>query len=154
MEMKYIEDFVVGEEEVIPAEYLVTKEEIIDTAKKWDPQPFHIDEKAAEESLFGGLVAASVHVFGICSWMGIHMERKWAALAALGFEEFRLPHPVRAGDRLKATSRCMSKRESKSRPDRGIVTSKMTLENQEGEAVVTLTSTSIISKRSAQRRTA
>lgn len=147
MHIKYFEDFVVGEEEVIPAEYLVTRDEIIEIASRWDPQPFHLDEEAARDSMFGGLIAASSHVFGICSWMGNHMDHKSAALAALGFDELRLPNPVRAGDRLTATATCLEKRESRSKPDRGIVTSEMVLRNQRGEIVVTLKSTAMIAKR-------
>jgi acyl dehydratase len=145
--IKYFEDFQVGGEEVIPAEYLVTKDEIIEVAKKWDPQPFHIDEKAAERSGFGGLIASSPHVFAIYAWLGNQLQDRAAALAALGFDELRLPNPVRAGDRLSCTARCIDKRESRSKPDRGIVWSESVVTNQHGEIVLSAKSTAMIAKR-------
>jgi acyl dehydratase len=147
MKIKYFEDFVVGAEEHFDGEYLMTKEEIIEVAGRWDPQPFHLDEAAAADSVFGGLVAASAHIFAISSWMATRLPYRTAAIAALGFDEIRLPNPARVGDRLSAVSKCVGARESKSKPDRGIIQSEMLLKNQNGETVMSIKSTFIVAKR-------
>ncbi len=69
MAIKYLEDYVVGEEVKIPAEYVVPKDEVIAIATKWNPQPYHIDEEAAKASIFGGLTASAAHVFSIYCWL-------------------------------------------------------------------------------------
>lgn len=63
--MGYFEDVEIGQETIFPRSYELTKDEIVSGGKKWAPQTFHIDEGAAKESIFGGLVAASVHLFSI-----------------------------------------------------------------------------------------
>ena len=97
----WFEDHVVGEE-IACASHEVTADEIKAFAGKWDPQPWHIDEAAARDSVFGGLTACSAHIFSIfCitsqQWQnGLQMQ----ALASLGFDEIRMLQPVFAGDTL------------------------------------------------------
>ena len=101
----YFEDFEVGQKHPSHC-YTVSKEEIIQFAKRWDPQPFHVDEAAAKASLFGGLTACSAHVFSIFC----HMSQNWEsgrvqqALASFGFDEMRMHKPVYAGDTLRHVS--------------------------------------------------
>ena len=64
VELKYLEDFILGEVEKV-GEYLLTQEEIIEFGKKWDPQFFHIDPEAADKSVFSGLIAAGTHLLAI-----------------------------------------------------------------------------------------
>ncbi len=97
--------------------------------------------------MFGGLVAASAHLFAISSWMATKMPHVTAAVAALGFDELRIPNPARAGDRLSASAVCLSKRESKSRPGIGIIESRMEMTNQRGEIVFQIKSTFMVAKR-------
>jgi len=149
MEVKYYEDFEVGAEEEFLGSYRMTKEEIIEVGRRWDPQPFHVDEEAARDSVFGELVAASAHIFAVSSWMATQMPRKTAAIAALGFDELRMHHPARVGDLLSAVSTCLTKRVSRSKPDRGIVQTHMTLKNQRDEPVMSVKSTFIVARRSA-----
>jgi len=147
--VKYFEDYEVGEAERLEGVYPLTRDEIVEVGRRWDPQPFHLDEKAAESSVFGGLVAASAHLFAISSWMATRMPHRTAAVAALGFDDLRIPNPARVGDRISATAVCVAKRESKSRPELGIIQSQMELRNQREEIVLSMKSTYMVLKRPA-----
>ncbi len=145
--VKYFEDLEVGLAFDFPNEHLVTKEEIIRFASEWDPQPFHTDEQAAKNSMFGGLVASSVHLFAIAVRLANMDTEKRAAVSALGFDNVKVLHPTRPGDRLRYQSRCVGKRESKSRPELGIIQAQGQLVNQDGTIVFSLTSAALFAKR-------
>jgi acyl dehydratase len=147
MRVKYFEDFEVGSAERFEGEYVLSRDEIVEVGRRWDPQPFHVDEEAARSSIFGGLVAASAHLFAVSSWMATRMPYRTAALAALGFDEVRMQNPARVGDRLSATATCIEKRLSRSKPDRGIVRSLMQIRNQRDEVVMSLQSTFLVACR-------
>ncbi len=134
--MKYFEDYVVGEEYAFSGSYTVTEAEIREVGERWDPQPFHIDPVAAEASLFGGLVASSVHLFAIsvCIQTGPEEEPS-AAVSALGFDKLRLHAPARPGDELRSRGKVLECRVSGSHPELGIVRSSGDLVNQRGEVV-------------------
>ena len=72
MELKHFEDYEPGQME-IAGSYTVDKEELIDYAAKWDPQPFHVDEEAAKTSIYGGITASSLYTMAIGSWL-IHLQ--------------------------------------------------------------------------------
>ncbi len=143
----YYEDYIVDENIDIPVTYSVTKEEIVEMASRWDPQPFHIDEEAANNSMFGGLVASSAHIFPIFVWLGQQGGRDVAALSALGFDKMRLHAPLRPGDQISYQYHCVEKRLSKSKPHCGIVRSVSTMRNQRGEKVFTIEVVSLIATR-------
>jgi|SRR6516225_3760235 len=116
--------------------YLVSRDEIIEFAKKYDPQPFHIDEEASSRSVFGGLTASSAHTFAIViSLLPKVQPYSLRFLAGLGWDELRLPIPVRPGDELDLEVAILEKRESKSHSDRGIVRGQIYLRNQKREIV-------------------
>ena len=94
---------------------LVTKKEIIDFARRWDPQPFHVDEEAARSSIYGGITACTAHIFAIVCRLDAEMETKLAGIAGLGFDEMRVHQPLRAGDTVHIMSECMDVRRSKSK---------------------------------------
>lgn len=144
--VKYFDDMVVGEEYGFPGVYDLTKEEIVRVASEWDPQPFHIDEEAAAASMFGGLVASSVHLFSIAVKLASTATEKRAAVSALGFDNVKVLKPARPGDTLRYRSRIVAKRESKSRPQLGIVQSRGELFNQDGDVIFTLTSAALFAK--------
>lgn len=146
LKIKHFDDFEVSKKTTV-GEYLVTKEEIIEFASKWDPQPFHVDEDAALRSPFKGLIACSAHIISIAIKLMDSKEVKTNVVAGLGWNEVRFPNPVRPGDRLSATVECLTKRESQSKPDRGIVRTQISLYNQRGELVVTYEDTIMVAKR-------
>lgn len=135
--MLYLEDFKVGTWRESTESYLVTEDEIIEVARRWDPQPFHIDREAASDSLFGGLVACSAHLFAIASWLAHHMEDPTAAVAGLGWDKIRIHAPVMAGDEISCRVQCLESRPSSSQPGCGVITVFNELYNQREELVYT-----------------
>ena len=120
---------------------LVPKEEIIQFAKQYDPVPRHLDEEAAARSIFRGLTACSAHTFSIFILLTTRHHPRLHVLAGMGWDELKLPSPVRPGDELDLQTALMEKRESKSKPDRGIVRNQIRLSNQKGEIVLQCVST-------------
>jgi len=115
----YFDDVEVGHLMTAGA-YMLTREEVVGFASQYDPRPFHIDEAAAEASIFKGLIAASCHTFAIAQALGCRCRPELAVQAALGIDEMRLPAPARVGDRLWFASTLIEKRPSKSRPGTGV----------------------------------
>jgi acyl dehydratase len=81
-----------GHEEKFSESHTITEEKIIEFGQRWDPQPFHTDPVAAEESIFGGLVASSVHLFAIAVKLGTSLphQKRAAAVSALGCTNMQL----------------------------------------------------------------
>ncbi|MDX1736335.1 MAG: MaoC/PaaZ C-terminal domain-containing protein [Halioglobus sp.] len=136
--MKYYEDFKVGERCTLKGSYHITREEIIEFASRWDPQPFHIDEQAARDSIFGGIVACSSHILTASIAIATTSEQEAsAAVSNLGFKEIRMLAPVRPGDTLISVEEILEKRLSKRYPGCGIVTFIDDIYNQHDERVAT-----------------
>jgi acyl dehydratase len=127
--------------------YLVTKDEIIRFATQYDPVPRHIDEDAAARSIFGGLTASGAHTFAILILLTGRLQPKNITLAGLGWDELRLPNAVRPGDELDLEVKVLEKRESKSKPDRGIVRRQVLLRNQKRETVLECFANVLIARR-------
>jgi acyl dehydratase len=127
--------------------YLVSKEEIIQFAKQYDPVPRHIDEEAAAHSIFGGLTACSAHTFSIFILLTTRLQPRLHVLAGLGWDGLRLPYAVRPGDKLDLETTVLEMRESKSKPDRGIVRTRVLLRNQKRETVLECTSDIFVARR-------
>ena len=141
--MKYFEDFVVGGYLEFGGTYPVTEQEIREIGERWDPQPFHINPVAAVDSVFGGLVASSVHLFAILTLLCVDHEPV-AAVSSLGFRSVHNHAPVRAGDVLRAGSTTVEARRSRSRPGLGVVTARCELLNQRLEAVFSYENAALI----------
>ena len=135
--MRYFDYFEAGREEAFAISHTITQEEIVEFGQRWDPQPFHIDPVAAKDSIFGGLVASSVHLFAIAVKLGTchPQEQRAAAVSALGFTNMHLKTPARVGDTLSLRIRVIDSRESNSKPDVGIVQMYHELYNQHGDIV-------------------
>lgn len=146
--MRYFEDFVVGDK-VMAGSIRVTREEIIEFAKRYDPQPFHIDEEAARRSIFGELTGSSIHTFALSSQIHHQGGDEIALVANLGSENLRFPSPLRPDDEITMTSECLSARVSSSRPELGIVTTRGLLMNQRGETVMDMTTTFMVKRRAS-----
>jgi acyl dehydratase len=144
---RYFEDFSVGEEAISPGVTL-TEAGIVDFALKYDPQRFHISREAAEQSPYGGLIASGFQTmclgFRMFYDLGFITE---TGLGSPGIDELRWPAPVRPGDTLRTKVVIRDKRESKSRPDRGIVHLAFTVVNQRDEAVMTFTTIAFVKRR-------
>jgi acyl dehydratase len=126
--------------------YEMTRDEIVEVASRWDPQPFHLDEDAAEASHFGGLVASGLHTIAASIWLGDREVPRTAAIAGLGMDELRMHHPVRPGDRLHQTTEVFEVRPSQSRPDRGVVRAHRSVRNQDGVVVLTYSLTWMVER--------
>ena len=133
--MRYFEDFVLMSSETLPGRYAVAEEDIISFAEEWDPQPFHVDPTAAQQSMFGGIVACMLHVMAIAGKLTHSRDENDAALAGLGANNMQMFVPVRPGDILRLKNTVIDKRLSKSRPGTGIVTISSELVNQRDEVV-------------------
>lgn len=138
MAMLYWEDFHVGD--VAPmGETLVDKDEVIRFASAYDPQPFHIDEAAARESMYGGLIASGWHTVSMVMRMMVDSYlSKSASLGSPGVDQVRWLKPVRPGDRIRAQRHVLETRASNSRPDMGVVKTRWEVFNQHGELVMTM----------------
>lgn len=117
MTERYLEDFAAGQTFVGSGRIRIEKERIKTFAAEFDPQPFHLDEKTAGGSIFGGLAASGWHTAAVTMRLLVESELKPAGgLIGIGFDEFRWPLPVRPGDELRVESEVLEVRASKSRP--------------------------------------
>jgi acyl dehydratase len=124
------------------------KERMIAFAREFDPQPFHTDEKAAEASVWGGLIASGwLTGSTLMRLLYDGFLKDTASLGSPGVDELRWLKPVRPGDTLTARLTVIEATASRSRPDRGIVRTRMELMNQDGETVMTITGVNFIARR-------
>jgi acyl dehydratase len=144
--MLYFEDIEVGRKDVSSA-YTMTEEEIVSFSTKWDPFDFHTDQEYAADSIFEGLAASGMHTLCVANLLG-HGTESWDVKAALS-AEYKLPDPARVGDKLVLLRTVVSKRESKSRPEVGIIQHESTLENQQKIVVLELSVALFVGKREA-----
>ncbi|MEW5737867.1 MAG: MaoC family dehydratase [Myxococcota bacterium] len=145
----YFEDFTPGMTFEAKGPTL-TREAIIEFARQFDPQPFHLDEEAAKKSLFGGLAASGWHTAALAMRM---MVDCWmndsASLGSPGFDELRWVKPVLAGDTLSGRATVLEVKPSQSKPFMGAVRMKWEVFNQKGELVMHTTNWGLIKKRGA-----
>ncbi|MBA2576605.1 MAG: MaoC family dehydratase [Euzebyaceae bacterium] len=145
--MRFLEDLQEGEVIALGVT-TVAEEEIIEFGRRYDPQPFHVDPELARESIYGGLIASGWHTCAL--FMGLLAPgflNSTASLGSPGVDEVRWSRPVRPGDTLTGTLTILATRPSRSRPDRGIVTSRGALHNQDGDPVLTLAAVNMIGRR-------
>ena len=146
--MLYFEDIEVG---VVRryGRYEVTREEVLDFARRYDPQPFHLDDEAAAATHFGRLSASGWHTGAMAMRMMVDdmATRRQAGLGSPGIEQLRWLRPVYPGDTLRCESEVVSKRRSASRPEMGLLNGRATVFNQNDEAVMTMVSIGLIAVR-------
>ena len=133
--MQYFEDLQPGDVVMGPT-FVVERDEMVEFARRWDPQPFHLDDAVADE-LFGegGVTAPGVFNMAVRTRL-LHDTPNLAVIAALGYDELRFHAPVRAGDSLQLRQEWLDKRVSDSKPDRGVARSRLSLINQDGVEVM------------------
>ncbi|WP_066550139.1 MULTISPECIES: MaoC family dehydratase [unclassified Sphingomonas] len=148
--MIYFEDIVPGTRRSFGS-YLVTREEVLGFAERYDPQPFHLSDDAAAQTHFGRLAASGWHTCAMTMSMLVkHMSEQEpaASLGAAGVDELRWLKPVYPGDTLRCETEVMETRASRSRPEMGTVRNKMTVFNQHDEPVMTFTAIGLYRTRS------
>lgn len=117
----------------------VTEQEIIDFARQFDPQPFHIDREAAAASIYGGVIASGWHTCSMMMRMVVDgLMGDAASMGSPGLDSVRWMLPVRAGDTLTVRYLTTKVKASNSKPDRGVVWSKWIATNQHGDEVCTV----------------
>lgn len=145
--MRYFEDFAEGQEYPF-GPHTVTRAEIIAFASEYDPQPFHLDERAAAETMLGGLAASGWHT---CALFMRMMALSWlnasASMGSPGIDSLKWRRPVRPGDVLSGRSVVLGVRPSGSRDDRGFVKFRHEVANERGEVVMLVENSIIIGRR-------
>lgn len=146
--MQYFEDLPVGETAKF-GRYEVTREEVIEFASKYDPQPFHLDDEAAAKTHFGRLSASGWHTCAMTMAMLVENLKKnrQAGLGSPGMDNLRWLKPVFPGDTLRCETTVLEKRRSKSRPEMGLFKSHLQVFNQNDEPVMEMTSNGLIEVR-------
>jgi acyl dehydratase len=135
MGKKYFEDIAHGER-LHCKKITITKGAIIKFAKKFDPQPFHIDERAGKESVFGGLVASSLHVLSACTREVVQAQGHVAILSGAGMKEIKMYNPVRPGDTLSINAWWSNLRRSNSKKNQGYAGIRCIVTNQRKEIIM------------------
>jgi acyl dehydratase len=144
---RYFEDYVAGSVHEF-GDFTVTEADVVDFAKRFDPQYIHTDPDSAKNGPFKGLIASGWHSGAIlCRLMVDHYISHVASLGSPGVDEMRWLHPVRPGDKLRIRTKITETRLSKSKPDRGLVSCEVEMINQEDQPVMSLKITNLLSKR-------
>jgi acyl dehydratase len=146
-EDRYLEDYLQGA--VYEYGYLtVTEAEILEFARRFDPQPIHTDPGFAATGPFGGLIASGWHTASMMMRLfADHYLSRVASLASPGIDELRWPAPVRPGDQLRLRATIVEARPSRSKPDRGLVRTRGELINQDDRVVLDLVAMNLIGRR-------
>ena len=146
----YFEDIEVGHVTDFGS-YEVTREEVIDFARKYDPQPFHLSDEAAAKTHFGRLAASGWHTCAMTmAVIARHVvEDEQAGLGSPGVDELRWLKPVYPGDTLHVRGEIIETRPSRSKPDIGSFRTRTTVSNQDGVPVMTFTSIVLMRRRPA-----
>jgi acyl dehydratase len=143
----FLEDFAVGQT-FATGKLRVDGDQIKSFAKQFDPQPYHLDEGAAQKSPFRGLAASGWHTAALTMRLLVDGDFKPAGgILGVGFDALSWPKPVRPGDELHAKSEILEVRPSKSRPDRGTIRVRTTTYNQNDEPVQEFTGNLLVPRR-------
>jgi acyl dehydratase len=145
--MLYFEDFPPGDVRESSGR-TITREEMLTFARAYDPQPFHLHDKAARASIFGGLIGSgwlTLAVFMRLMWDAFLKDT--ASMGSPGVDEIRWVKPVRPGDTLRVRFTVTEAVPSRSKPDRGVVKSLAEVMNQRGDVVMTVRGLSMFARR-------
>ena len=141
--MLYLEDLTPGRVFDMAGEVTVSEAEIVAFAQAFDPQPFHLDAKAAKSSIFGGLAASGWHTAALT--MRLLVQNLPVGGGIVGVQaELQWPAPTRPGDTLRVRSEVIEARASQSKPEQGIAKLRTTTTNQRGVAVQVFTATMVV----------
>ncbi len=144
---RWFEDYVVGAT-TDHGSIRVDEEELVEFGQRFDPQPFHIDRDAAATGPYGGLIASGWHT---CALMMRLLAQEYlspaSSLGSPGVDELRWIRPVRPGDELTLRTTVEEARPSRSKPDRGLVRTRLQLLDAAGEVVLSLTAMNLVRSR-------
>ncbi len=147
---RYYEDLTIGEYAESSA-VIVTEAEIVDFAKRYDPQYFHTDPTAAKaHPQFGEVVASGIHILAVWRQRDHEITGDIRWICGISWDDLRWNVPLRAGDRVRARATLLEKRPSASRPERGVVVYRYSLVNQNDDELFYCTSTNYVERRPAQ----
>jgi acyl dehydratase len=144
---RFFEDYTAGHVYELGT-FTVSELEIIEFARRYDPQYFHVDPAKAAASQFGGIIASGWHTISLA--MRLYVDgylSHVASLASPGVDEVRWPNPVRPGDTVSILVTILETRVSRSKPDRGIVRARMEGINQRDDVVLSMLAVSIVGRR-------
>ena len=146
--MRFFGDVVVGEKASFGS-YAVTREEVLEFARKYDPQPFHLSDEAAAQTHFGRLSASGWHSCAMAMAMLVAQFKAvgHAGLGSPGIDELRFLKPVYPGETLRLETEVLEKRRSQSKPEMGSYRSKVELLNQDGVVVLRFVAIDLIRAR-------
>lgn len=146
-EPRYWDDYQVGQRFPLGSTTF-TEQEIVDFARQFDPQSFHVDSKAAKASMFGGIIASGWHIASKMMRLFVdnYVDHR-TALGSPGLDELRWLKPVRPGDTLTGWVECAAKVPSKSKPTMGVIHERWTVTNQKGEVVMTTRGINMVRRR-------
>jgi acyl dehydratase len=147
MNQRYFEDLKAGDR-FKSATYAVTAEQIIEFAREFDPQPFHLDAAVARQTMFESLIASGWHTAAITMRLFVQTLNFAEGAIGLGVDELRWPNAVRPNDVLKVETEIVDLRESRSKPSHGIVRIRNVTTNQRGEIVQTMSASALVLRRS------
>jgi acyl dehydratase len=147
MQTRHLEDFHPGETIELGSRS-VDRDEIIEFASKYDPQPFHVDEEAGRRSIYGGLIASGWHTVAMLMRLLVDtVASRSASMGSPGIDEIRFLKPVRPGDTLSARMIVLDVVPSRSKADRGHVRASYEVFNQHGDKVMTMIGLGIYGRR-------
>ncbi len=150
--MRYLEDTHAGETMELGS-VVVDADELLAFARRYDPQPFHVDDAAAAASPFGGVIASGWHTGAMFSRLCVdHFLGAFANLGGQGFSEVSFHTPVRAGDELRGAVEVLEVTPSARKPDRGTLTVRGTLRDREDRTVFTMRMSVRVARRPDQAR--
>ena len=147
MSQRYFEDLKAGDR-FKSVTYQVSEEEIINFAREFDPQPFHLDSTVARQTMFGSLIASGWHTAAITMRLFVQTLNFAEGAIGLGVDELRWPAAVKAGDVLEVETEIVDLRLSRSKPSHGIVRLRNVTTNQRGEIVQTMSASALVLRRS------
>jgi acyl dehydratase len=147
MARRYFEDLSLGETWT-SREFTVTEEDIVEFARKYDPQPMHMDPEAAAKGPHGTVIASGWHIAALTLKLFVEAGGYGdTPVLGLGNDELRWNKVVRPGDRLTVKREVVELRRSRSNPKNGIVRTRITVTNQAGETVLSMLATGMIAAR-------
>ena len=144
IDQRYFEHYIPGSVFEF-GEIEVKESDVIEFAKQFDPQDFHVDPAAALQGAFDGLIASGWHTAGLMMRLYVdHYLSSVASLASPGVDELRWTRPVRPGDKLGIRVTVLSAARSRTKPDRGMVRSLIEVLNQRAEVVMRVTAMNLL----------